>query len=437
MNRNAQETRWRDFCRERPLWRSANQQSTSPSRSRNATEGVPYRARLQIHSCAHLPHSTCSLWTLIAVAALTLASCRSQPIAPATPVGPTVDNLPASAYTGAPPAGQAMLPSAPCGPPLPYQSHGQWSPPGLSCPWPPEEYLCDGGDQDSPVAVAPDWEVYGLGLEDTVAHYDSLDGRTWVEPSNKVCVYAPRFGAVRVISRIAENENIDQAGGVELPQQLVRADRVAIPASSLQRYQARGDVGTKIASAYRGRLGEGAVSNALFASGFQDAFLLFEDLSAIRNGIFDQSEKARLSEGVQAAIVWTSDVGVQAVLNGRVAVAFTQNERTEEVYTIKDLRNSPKLRVIKVASTQSAQPGEFVDFTLRFDNIGDQPLGNIVLVDNLTTRLEYVPGSAQSSVKAAFAVEPNEGESLVLRWEIDNPLDPGEGGIVRFRCRVR
>jgi hypothetical protein len=60
-----------------------------------------------------------------------------------------------------------------------------------------------------------------------------------------------------------------------------------------------------------------------------------------------------------------------------------------------------------------------------------------VLVDNLTTRLEYVPGSAQASVKAAFAVEPNEGESLVLRWEIDDPLDPGEGGIVRFRCRVR
>ena len=275
------------------------------------------------------------------------------------------------------------------------------------------------------MAVSPNWEIYGLGLEDTVAHYDSLDGRTLVEPSNKVCVYAPRFGAVRVVTRIAENENIDQAGGVKLPQQLVKAERVAVPTSSLQRYQARGDVGTKMPSAYRRRQGDGAVSTALFASGFQDAFLPFEDISAIRNGILDQSEKARLSEGVQAAIVWTEDVAVQAVLNGRVAIALTQNERTEAVFTVKDLR-SPKLRVIKVASTQSAQPGEFIDFTLRFDNIGDQPLGNVVLVDNLTMRLEYVPGSAQSSLKARFAVEPNEADSLVLRWEIDDLSIPAK-----------
>ncbi|HWB08165.1 MAG TPA: hypothetical protein VG826_02885 [Pirellulales bacterium] len=374
-------------------------------------------------------------WAIVVAATLVSASCRTRPSA--APQGPTENGLPVTAYTGAPPAGYELAPPPPSGPPLPYQVHGEWSPPGLACPWPPEEYLCDGGDKGSPVAVSPNWELYGLGLEDTVAHYDALDGRTLVEPSNKVCIYAPRFGAVRVVTRIAANENIDQAGGVEVPQQLVRAAGVAIPASSLQRYQARGDVGTKIASAYRGRQGDGAVSSALFASGFQDTFMPFEDLSAIRNGILDQAEKARLSEGVQAAITWSEDVAVQAVLNGRIAIGVTQNERTEEVFTVKDLRHRAKLRVIKVASTQTAQPGEFVDFTLRFDNVGDQPLGNIVLADNLTTRLEYVPDSAQSSVKADFSVEPNEGDSLVLRWEIDQPLDPGEGGIVRFRCRVR
>jgi uncharacterized repeat protein (TIGR01451 family) len=374
-----------------------------------------------------------SLLLLVALATLNFASCRSRPNVPVAPM----KGLPETAYTGGPPTGQEMAPPPPCGPPLPYQAHGTWKPPGISCPWPPEEYLCDGGDDGSPVAVSPNWEIYGLGLEDTVAHYDSLDGRTLVEPSNKVCVYAPRFGAVRVVTRIAENENIDQARGVGLQQQLVKAERVAVPTSSLQRYQARGHIGTKMPSAYRRRQGDGAISTALFASGFQDAFLPFEDLSAIRNGILDQSEKARLSEGIQAAIVWSEDIAVQAVLNGRTAITLTQNERTEAVFTVKDLRNSPKLRVIKVASTQSAHPGEFVDFTLRFDNVGDQPLGNIVLVDNLTMRLQYVPNSAQSSLKARFAVEPNEADSLVLRWEIDEPIDPGEGGIVRFRCRVR
>jgi uncharacterized repeat protein (TIGR01451 family) len=93
--------------------------------------------------------------------------------------------------------------------------------------------------------------------------------------------------------------------------------------------------------------------------------------------------------------------------------------------------------VIKVASTNVALPGEIVDFTIRFDNIGDQKIGNVTLIDNLTTRLEYVEGTAQASRKAEFFTEVNEQDSLVLRWEFAEPLGPGEGGLVRFHCRVR
>jgi uncharacterized repeat protein (TIGR01451 family) len=93
--------------------------------------------------------------------------------------------------------------------------------------------------------------------------------------------------------------------------------------------------------------------------------------------------------------------------------------------------------VIKVASTQFAAPGATIDFTIRFDNVGDDVIGNVTVVDNLTTRLEYVPDTAQCSVPAEFSTQPNEGESLALRWEITNPLERGQGGIIRFRCRVR
>jgi hypothetical protein len=61
----------------------------------------------------------------------------------------------------------------------------------------------------------------------------------------------------------------------------------------------------------------------------------------------------------------------------------------------------------------------------------------VTILDNLTTRLEYVPESAQSSVKANFSASANDGESLTLRWEILEPLKPGDGGLVRFKCRVR
>ena len=98
---------------------------------------------------------------------------------------------------------------------------------------------------------------------------------------------------------------------------------------------------------------------------------------------------------------------------------------------------NPRLRLIKVASTPFAQPGDEVDFTLRFDNVGNQTLTKVAIVDNLTTRLEYIPQSAQCSRSAKFSTLPNQGDSLVVRCELSDPLKPGEGGAVRFHCRVR
>ena len=61
----------------------------------------------------------------------------------------------------------------------------------------------------------------------------------------------------------------------------------------------------------------------------------------------------------------------------------------------------------------------------------------MTILDNLTTRLEYVPDSAQSSLEATSAPSPTSAGSQVLRWEIKDPLPAGQGGVVRFRCRVR
>jgi uncharacterized repeat protein (TIGR01451 family) len=81
--------------------------------------------------------------------------------------------------------------------------------------------------------------------------------------------------------------------------------------------------------------------------------------------------------------------------------------------------------------------GEEIEFTLRFDNVGNRVIGNVTIVDNLTTRLEYVPDSQKSSLEANFSTQPNEGDSVVLRWEIIDPLPAGEGGVLQFRARVR
>jgi uncharacterized repeat protein (TIGR01451 family) len=92
---------------------------------------------------------------------------------------------------------------------------------------------------------------------------------------------------------------------------------------------------------------------------------------------------------------------------------------------------------LKLASSGEGLPGEEIEFTLRFDNIGDQVIGNVTIADNLTTRLEYMPGSAKSSVNADFITEQNDVGSLVLRWEIKDPVKPGAGGVLRFKVKVR
>lgn len=65
-----------------------------------------------------------------------------------------------------------------------------------------DEYVFDGNDRDEKVSVDRNWNVYGLQTEDTIGHFDTLDGRRLVTPSNRVAIYAPRFGAVRKLDGV-------------------------------------------------------------------------------------------------------------------------------------------------------------------------------------------------------------------------------------------
>ena len=105
--------------------------------------------------------------------------------------------------------------------------------------------------------------------------------------------------------------------------------------------------------------------------------------------------------------------------------------------SIKSDDGSAILRVTKIASTIAARAGEFVEFTIRYDNLSAEKIGNVTIIDNLTRRLEYVPNSAESTLKADFINKRNEADSLMLRWEIIDPIEPHSGGVIRFKCRVR
>ncbi len=304
-------------------------------------------------------------------------------------------------------------------------------------PYANDEFLVDGGDFDPQVRVGDNWEVLGLTPEETVAHFDTLDGRTIVEPSNRICIYAPRFSAVRSVVGVLQNDQIDRLGDINKPVQLVRFDEIQEPVSSKQHIQPIRRTGEQPPLAFISKQGDGAVSKAVGPRSFQDAFQPYENIKIIRAGQADQAESAWLVQGVDAAITWSYDQAVQVILDKQTAQTDVGVQDAQVTYTVDQPPANPKLRLIKIASTKTAKPGEIVDFTLRFDNVGNQLIGNVTIIDNLTTRLEYVAHSVQCNLASEFIVKKNSVGSDILRWELKEPLEKAEGGIIRFQCRVR
>lgn len=301
---------------------------------------------------------------------------------------------------------------------------------------PGDEYLCDGGDFGAPVGVRADWTIEGLGEEEAVAHYDTVDGRIIVVPSNRVCIYAPRFAAVRrVVSPIVHEQPVFVNAMLE-EQRASRAAESQPVVASLQRHAVAINLGERPPSLFRQRQQAGGLDNLQATMDAYNSLGPYANLEIIRTGEVSNAEKALVERAVQWAIAWTGDQAPQVVFGVKMAQGMDSIKKAGIIYHLEG-PHSPRLRLLKLASCGNAKPGEEVEFTLRYDNIGDQVIGNVTIVDNLSSRLEYVPNSALSSVDANFLTEPNETGSLILRWEIKDPVEPGEGGILRFRVKVR
>jgi uncharacterized repeat protein (TIGR01451 family) len=301
---------------------------------------------------------------------------------------------------------------------------------------PRDEYLCDGGDDGLAVGIRKDWTVDGLDQEDTIAHYDTVEGQVVVTPSNRVCIYAPRFGVVRRMVDLHEYARADSAGGFESPLSLSKIDENERATTSLAQVEPTIHRANDPATLMRERQQLGELDRALVVEELDGLLAPYADLQIVRAGIIDNGEKALLARASLAAVTWTGTQSPQVDINNRQAQAKIRDSQPGVVYHLHDPKK-PHLRLVKLASCGAAQPGDEVEFTLRFDNIGSQVIGNVTIMDNLTTRLEYIEDSAKSSVAADFSTEPNEGGSVILRWEITDPIEAGQGGILQFKCKVR
>ncbi len=298
-----------------------------------------------------------------------------------------------------------------------------------------QEYIFDGGDHDPKVRLREDLSQVGLDAEDTVIQYETADGKINVERGCRVAIYAPRFASVRKRQSTQERELAMR------PQAALRPDgpgvvRDKLPSINVSKQvKSSNSDNVRVVEAFRDRRRVLPAERVLPMITVSDAFKPYEDLSLIRNGDFRQTDLAKLAKSAAAARSWTNVDELNVIIDGQEAVDITGAKKAADV-TLYEFKGA-RIRLCKVASDQMANPGDVISFTIRFDNVGEQPLKSLVVTDSLAPRLEYVEKSQQSSVAADFSITPNSVGSSVLRWEIEDGLKPGDGGLVRFSCKVR
>jgi uncharacterized repeat protein (TIGR01451 family) len=249
-----------------------------------------------------------------------------------------------------------------------------------------EECLHDGGDTGERAGFGPDGQLHGLDPEDTVAEYRDSQGNRRLAVSNRVCLCVPRFAVVRSVLRLEQQRTVLGPGAL------------------------RHAEGQLLLEGIQGTLKHESLENSVETVGRQSV---------------SQTE-ATMTTTVVGTVEGTRVVKTELRLADLTVVA-RQTPRTTE---------SP-LVLCKWSDKDCAEIGDEVTFTLRYSNPGGLPITDVVVSDSLTGRLEYVPGSAQTSRNAVFTTQPNESGSLILRWQINGALQPGETGVVRFKVRVR
>lgn len=301
----------------------------------------------------------------------------------------------------------------------------------------PDEYLCDGGDRSLPVHYN-EQQMLGLETEDTVVEFKDDEGKRRVKPANKVCIYSPRFASVVSVSGLTED-----VGGGRPTQSVATTRGVSLKSRDVTIHHHQRDMTERLVSRSRGSgLQTGAVPVELDRpegiQGHIHTTTPLTNYSFLQTGEVRQNEGAWLARSIQSASTWTRDQNPAiAATNDAVGELRGRFTPTEYVGRENRFNGKGKLRIVKLADKEIAAPGDVVTFKIRFDNIGDREVRSVVIVDNLTPRLEYIDGSATCDRDGQLLTEDNSEGSLILRWELDEPLPGRSGGIVTFQARVR
>lgn len=315
------------------------------------------------------------------------------------------------------------------------------TPPPAARSWlPRDEYLCDGGDAGSPAGVGADGYLKGIDPRDAVIRFDiGLDDRKQprILPTNRVCVYAPRFAEVRVSTGTNEAVEIH---GTAIKQKLDRFDVAEGRAFSRRLVQNQAPElarERRRAQSAQGRVVHGESSDMRGTSGY-------DNIQQIREGSQEQpAEIARnrvkpglMKEKIRLDGIKTAE---SPVMTG-VAVGPSQNVMSWQPHQMTGIEtppNRPGMAIIKRVSAKEAEPGDTITFEITYRNMGNTPIRSASIVDSLLPRLEYVKGSAMGPRGSEFSTTENRVGSTELKWDLPGVIAPGASGRVSFQAVVR
>lgn len=299
-----------------------------------------------------------------------------------------------------------------------------------------QEYVCDGGDTKAQVVIHDDWSAVGIEPTDTVIYYETQGGKVCVKPSNRVCIYAPRFGAVRQVSGAILASGAIGTEKVYSPLTPGKLDETSLISSVSQPLVPHGEDQVNLIDAFQDEALGTPIESVVPLRRMSEARVPWSAESLLTIGRIQDEEIAVLKKVIQNAHEWTNVDSLKVMVDGKQVALLNSSIAAQDVH-VYEMPDKCAVRIVKTASHSIANSGDIVSFTLRFDNSGPNPVENIVIMDSLSPRLEYIENSQQCSVDVRFTAEPNEVGSKVLKWELVNPLKPSDGGAISFDCRVR
>ena len=342
--------------------------------------------------------------------------------------------LPAGDGLAALPCPFTQAGGAPCG--LPCGPVCGTAPPPGRIWMPKDEYLCDGGDRAESIHFGGDGGLQGIDPRDTVISFRD-DKRARVLPTNTVCVYAPRFAAVRVGVGPNEALNVTEIRAAELRQKGAQTTMKEGPKRLNQRQTAEANRHRLRASGLAGRVYVGQHSEVRVLSGYEGinhvaGHVKIEGVEKLRN-----RQKIAGNRGTVKAVTFNKaeSVIMTGVVEGPSQMVMTWTPRS--ITGVEEPPKRPGIAIEKTVDVGDAEPGDTITFTITYRNMGNTPIKAVTIVDSLMSRLEYVPNSAQGSKGTVFTSGENKAGSVELRWDLQGALAPGATGTVSFQALVR